>query len=184
MAGAFLSYLEQLEQGEITVLFGTDGLEKEALPPTLQGRAFYSDPAEIRHAVNLCVWSSEAGTGAGFGAFVDALQESHKMVHRVIVFGPTEEEQWVKTICSAAVARRIKPTFAFVPEPEERRSANAAPPSAMLRAAGIKRLAPAAGKWLDSSLGIGRGKPPARINAAVLSAAALGGEVIICEKYI
>ena len=61
VVGAFLSYLEELERGNITVIFGTDGLrDATGIASDVTG-GLVTNPATIRTALNRTFWQKDTG---------------------------------------------------------------------------------------------------------------------------
>jgi len=106
VAGAFQSYLEQLDKANIQVLFGTDGFN-----------GFSSDQGKILETVNQVVWFPEAGSGRYFADFLESLQAADKSVAQAIVFcSETALNQLIDGLNVESEARNIRLTVAAVPE--------------------------------------------------------------------
>lgn len=114
VAGSFLHYLSTLEQAEISVAFGTDGTD-ESDSSELPHRSFYTETSEIRHSLNLSVWSSAAGTGNGFAAYIESLSAAKKNLHQIIVFCPSRDPIWAESFSRIAGSKQLKLFFAIVP---------------------------------------------------------------------
>lgn len=120
VAGAFLDYLRQLEEQEIRVIFGTDGMTEPGLDAEGQelSEEWKSIGGQIRRAVNYSVWSSRCGTGADFPAFLDALIQSDRLLYQTIVFCPEYalRSGELKALAEFSSRRSVKVIFAAVPE--------------------------------------------------------------------
>ena len=186
VAGAFLSYLRRLEQQDIAVAFGTDGNAAQPYtPPSMLGRDFYQQPEEIRRALNLAVWSPQAGTSNGFADFLNALQESNRFVQQVVVFIPASAQSLIASLQSAARLANIRLLCVAVPAS----IAQSMPRQASFQALLARSRSPY--ERFEASLdalGSRFGKSARRITEQQqirdLSAAALrsGGEIIVCER--
>lgn len=118
VAGALQSYLKQLAQNQIIVLFSTDGVHESGidLPD-----GFLKLESDILHAINRCVWSKTAGTGEDFATFLGSLESSGRFTNHLIIFGP-EEGDWMKRTAAQASYAGVKIHAAVVPtevNPEE-----------------------------------------------------------------
>jgi hypothetical protein len=106
VAGAFQSYLEQLDKGNIQVLFGTDGFQ-----------GYTSEPEKISEVVNQVVWLDQAGSGNGFGSFLESVQEADKTLAQVIVFCAEDSlSRLVDQLVVESRPRNIRLTMASVPQ--------------------------------------------------------------------
>ncbi|MCB0324688.1 MAG: hypothetical protein KDD69_13995, partial [Bdellovibrionales bacterium] len=138
-AGALQHYLDVLEQQQITVLFGTDGLHYQPQPGLDRieqgaddvgahgGTLYYcSDRDEIQRAINRSVWSRTVGTGTEFEAFLESLASNNRPVHNVIVFAPAESspagtskeparDLWLTRLTRSAGHYSVKLSVALVP---------------------------------------------------------------------
>jgi hypothetical protein len=113
VAGAAESYIEQLDARNIKVLFSTDGMGDSrvgGMPGWLVTRQ-----EEIISAANKGVWGVHAGTGEDFNRFLEALEDSHRLVHQVIVFAAEDNTSWFEHVASAASQRQAKLVVAVVP---------------------------------------------------------------------
>lgn len=115
VAASFLSYLAQLRDRNITVLFGTDGLIDLNDQLNIQApQQFCTTDEEIHSAISHSVWSRQAGSGKGFTAFLDSLERTQRFFSQVIVFGPAEGG-WVDEILHASSVRSIRVAIAIAP---------------------------------------------------------------------
>ena len=94
VAGAFRSYLNELDKNQITVLFGTDG-NTEGIKSKL---------SEIENTINEVVWTPELGLGKDFSKYLGALQTSSHSARKIIVFSPEERDDWFETLTTTASA--------------------------------------------------------------------------------
>ena len=128
VAGALLGYLNQLEESRVVVLFGTDGFgsmkgpafyHDPRRPHAAPNNAFTSVPQQMLSAMNQSVWNELAGTGRGFGRYLQALDEATRRVSQVIVFGPgggsDSGGEWLNEITRTAAAAHVKLAIAIVP---------------------------------------------------------------------
>ncbi len=123
VAGALQSYVDYLTASQITVLFGTDGVQRQSGTSIGLGAGWGADggyfinPDDIRHAINRSVWSTECGTAAGFDAYLDALMKSNRLIYRVIIFAPENgSTAWFDRALRAAQVRAVQLTVALAPE--------------------------------------------------------------------
>jgi hypothetical protein len=155
VAGAAQDYINELHRNQITVLFGTDGMLSSVVgseqlansaPSSTSSsssspfsslsssvkilstapQCFVSTDETIRKAINYSVWSSQAGTGEGFEAYLESLSSSNRVVHNVVVFvgssksGITADKRssddWFKRISAVAAIHFVKLSIALVPE--------------------------------------------------------------------
>ena len=117
VAGALQSYLRQLENQDINVLFGTDGIcDTQTLRATDEPTAFLIDPESIKESINRTVWSSKSGTAEDFLAYVEALQLHFRFAPHILVFGNETSNQWSTKVIEVAERLGIKISIAVVPE--------------------------------------------------------------------
>ncbi len=133
VAGAALSYIDELHQHQITVLFGTDGAAHAASDPSTAATEisaagpyrFFSTQRDIQRAINYSVWSEDTGSGAGFETFIEDLRAANRVLHNVIVFAVTAGESeaenrtgsWFSRLSAAAQRHHVKLSVALVPPP-------------------------------------------------------------------
>ena len=86
VAGALQTYLKEVQEKQIKVLFGTDGL-----------RNFETNLSEIKHAINHSVWSQDSGTGKGLANFINYLSEANKHPNEIIIFCSEQSQSFRKT---------------------------------------------------------------------------------------
>lgn len=92
VAAAAYDYVRQLEEQEVSVLFGTDALEdcfnKEPSTkhPVNPAQHFTRNLKDILRAINHTVWSFQAGTGMGFQKYIESLRTTDHLIHDVVVF--------------------------------------------------------------------------------------------------
>ena len=123
VAGAVLSYVQQLHENQIVVLFGTDSCQASQVmlrngAPDPGGRddsLVFKSPEDICHAINSNVWAKEAGSGGGFSAYLSALGLAQRHLQEVIVFGP-KRLGWFETVQCAAQSHSVRLTVALVPK--------------------------------------------------------------------
>lgn len=109
VASAALSYVNQLIQSDITILFGTDGLTRSSA-----SRLFVRSQTEILKEVCSSVWCSTAGKGSDFDAYLQSLTQAGKNVSKVVVFGP-ERAEWLNDVLRASQTRGIELVVTVVP---------------------------------------------------------------------
>ena len=115
VVGAFLSYLEELERGNITVIFGTDGLrDATGIASDVTG-GFVTNPATIRTALNRTVWHKDTGSGRGILQYLAATNEQNRSISRLIVFGSEASEEWFGEISQAAASHHVALNVVIVP---------------------------------------------------------------------
>ncbi len=130
VAGALQGYLEQLVENNIAILFGTDGVPREAGAsttnemPAVPVAHYCTSLEDISRAINRSAWSKEAGTACGFPEFLASLANDNKRAHRVIVFADASDgssttgiapNAWFQEITKAAVNYSTQLTIALVP---------------------------------------------------------------------
>lgn len=115
VVGAFLSYLNELERGNITVIFGTDGMKDAAQNDIVLRNNSVVDPTLIRSTLNRTVWHSQTGTGTGAQFYLEQLDSQKRYISRLVVFGPEEDSRWFNAIEKAAQAHRVALTIVIVP---------------------------------------------------------------------
>ncbi len=124
VAGALQSYLKQLVENQITIIFGTDGFAIENPPSATAPRqsalvneteAFSTDPENIQRAINRSVWSPACGTGSGFSHYLESLISSKRYIERVIIFGPQRNDGWFERVRRIADGASVALTIALVP---------------------------------------------------------------------
>jgi len=109
VAGAFTSYLKQLADVNVVVIFGTDG--------TREGMIV--EESEIYRAIHEGVWSKDAGTGRGISSFLDAVLKSGRFLSQVVVFSrvlTSDDGEAIRELVEATSARGIKLSVATVSE--------------------------------------------------------------------
>lgn len=187
VAGALLGYLEQLEEGRIVVLFGTDGFgglkshpyAHDSSRPQGSTPLFTSVPQEMLGAMNQSVWSDVAGSGKGFGRYLQALTDASRQVSQVIVFGP-DHGSWFNEVAQTASRFHVRLSVALVPRTidpavaAEQRLAEAAE----RRMAGRVRASLARALPASLRTGDGRRRDPAALNAFYGTIRTTGSEVI------
>lgn len=171
VAGALQDYLRQLEQNQIVVLFGTDGMHE---PKADLAGGILSSREDIQRAVNRCVWSRESGTGRDFGSFLSALQASDRMLRHVVVFAP-ESGEWLPPMLGLASSSSVKLSVAVVPE-------SLAPDSITGNLAGRRGNVPAS-RGLRAVWSRFRARPPvvSEIAKAAGAVRQAGSELILVE---
>ncbi|MFN8391319.1 MAG: DUF58 domain-containing protein [Bdellovibrionota bacterium] len=112
VAGALQGYLNQLEENQITILFGTDGMNASSDP---HGLGFIIDRENIQKTINRAAFSGDAGSGRNFNGYLGALQNSGRMIQQIIVFA-SEEGKWFDNISRIASVNNVKLVVAMVPE--------------------------------------------------------------------
>ena len=127
VAGALQGYLEQLEDEQITVIFGTDGLAGKSESSGTENRtkqrqiAISSGPqyctgmSEIRRAIIHSVWSETVGTGSGFAGYLNSLTAANKPMQRVVVFGPSRPD-WLDRVAAGLRQGGTSVTAVIVPD--------------------------------------------------------------------
>jgi hypothetical protein len=119
VAGAFQSYLQELYNNQIIVIFGTDGLHnsnnREHTTVDAQNY-FIADPSKIQNAINLTAFSKIAGTGKDFPKYIEALQAKGHHVQRIIIFAPQRNSSWFEFVKMHAASYSLALTIALVPD--------------------------------------------------------------------
>jgi hypothetical protein len=105
VVGGFLSYYQLLMRNQIAVLFGTDGTDA----------GIFSEPSTILKALNESVWTDGVGTGNDIGNFLNNLTNSGRTVLQIIIFGPDDRDDWLKTVQRELSSRSLKGEFAIMP---------------------------------------------------------------------
>jgi len=125
VAGAFLGYLRQLEQANVVVLFGSDGISSLGKPnpkeasenqPHPVANCFATDPDEIEHILNASVWTSSAGSGEGFADYLLGLQLGGKIVQRALIFLSENKTSLIPQLNAVAAQHNLELSFATVPK--------------------------------------------------------------------
>lgn len=172
VAGALLSYLEQLENENVSVLFGTDGMVGNV--PVL------TQPDSIRSAIPHSVWSERAGTGLDLAGFLRTLQDGGRYVQRLVVFAP-EAGDWLDVLTQTCSVQQVEPTLALVPNSLERYSGGESSASYFDFTFDEELIPSRALRTKVQSLKARR----LRAERVKLSAtlAQVGGDFVVCEPY-
>jgi len=121
VAGAAQHYIRQLEQQNIEVFFGTDGLKE--LVKTLAEETSYDVSGgfarsfeDTLHCINRCVWHEHTGIGDDFDTFIADIHGHGHLSSEVMVFAPEDfTPTHMQTLEQQATNRGVMVTFALVP---------------------------------------------------------------------
>ncbi|MCB0347091.1 MAG: DUF58 domain-containing protein [Bdellovibrionales bacterium] len=124
VAGALQSYLAQLENNSITILFGTDGsgAYRTSYHSSHHEGAATSDevvattPEKISAMINRSVWSAHAGTGRDLEQFFAGLANLNRVIRRVVVFAPENDTKWFDHVRNIAAANHAALTIVLAPD--------------------------------------------------------------------
>lgn len=123
VAGAAQSYIQELENNSINILFGTDGAgayrtsyHSSHHEASAVGDVVATSPEHILAMINRCVWSAHAGSGHDLEQFLGALQSMNRIIRRVVVFAPETDTGWFDAVRSAAAASNVALTIVLAPD--------------------------------------------------------------------
>jgi len=112
VVGALQSYLKQLADSQVNVLFRTDGIAQAGIEAP---HGILRREEDIVHAINRCVWGDTAGTAADFPSLLSALESTAQFTSHIVVFGAAKGS-WSKSVSAEAARAGIKVHLALVPE--------------------------------------------------------------------